>query len=68
MSAEKECIGHARDFLKLTRMTNNEELRDQLVQMACEWLVEAMHARPEQSSPTQRPSYKIVRASFPFRQ
>jgi hypothetical protein len=54
MSAEKEYIGHARDFLKLARMTTNEELRDQIVQMACEWLVEAMHARPEQSSPTRR--------------
>ena len=52
MSAEKKYIGHACDFLKLARMTSNEELRDQFVQMAAEWLVEAMHARPEQSSPT----------------
>jgi hypothetical protein len=60
MSAEKECIGHARDFLKLARMTNNEELRDQLVQWPPSgWSKPCMQGQSKVRR-LKEPSYKIL--------
>jgi hypothetical protein len=45
MAAEEECVEYARECVRLARLTTDHELREQLLQMARNWMAEAMHER-----------------------
>jgi hypothetical protein len=43
MLTDKTMEGYARDCVRLAQLANNHELREQLLQMAREWMAAAMH-------------------------
>jgi hypothetical protein len=45
MATDGECVEYARECLRLARPATDQELRDQLLQMARNWMAEAMHER-----------------------
>jgi hypothetical protein len=45
MAADEECVEYARECVPLARLTTDHELREQLLQMARNWMAEAMHER-----------------------
>ena len=46
MATDEQCVGYARECVRLAGLAaNNQELRDQLLQMARNWMAEAMHGR-----------------------
>ena len=49
---DDECVGYARECVRLAGLTDNPELREQLLNMAREWMATAMHERkmPESKS------------------
>lgn len=40
---DDDCIGYARECVRLAGLTQDPELRDQLLNMAREWMATAMH-------------------------
>ena len=48
MATDNECEGYARECVRLAGLAKDQQLRDQLLNMARrEWMAEAMHERPE---------------------
>lgn len=49
---DDDCIGYARECVRLAGLTQDPELRDQLLNMAREWMATAMHeAKPKPLPP-----------------
>jgi hypothetical protein len=42
MTTGKEMEGYARECVRLARLTDDPEIRDQLMQMARDWMADAM--------------------------
>jgi len=40
---DDDCIGYARECVRLSGLTQDPELREQLLNMAREWMATAMH-------------------------
>jgi hypothetical protein len=49
---DDDCIGCARECVRLAGLTQDPELRDQLLNMAREWMATAMH---EAKAPKPKP-------------
>ena len=49
---DDDCIGYARECVRLAGLTKDPELRDQLLNMAREWMATAMH---EAKTPAPKP-------------
>jgi hypothetical protein len=45
MATDEECVEYARECVRLAGLATDQELRDQLLQMARNWMAEAMHER-----------------------
>jgi hypothetical protein len=45
MATDEECVDYARECVRLAGLANDQELREQLLQMARNWMAEAMHER-----------------------
>ena len=45
MATDEECVGYARECVRLAGLATDQELREQLLQMARNWMAEAMHER-----------------------
>lgn len=43
MVTDEECVGYARECVWLAGLTKDVQLRDQLLNMAREWMAAAMH-------------------------
>ena len=43
MANDKECEGYAHECVRLAGLTDDHEIREQLFQMAREWMAQAMH-------------------------
>jgi hypothetical protein len=43
MATDKECEGYAHECVRLAGLTDDHEIREQLFQMAREWMAQAMH-------------------------
>jgi hypothetical protein len=43
--ADEECVDYARECARLAGLTADQEIRDQLLNMAREWMAAAMHER-----------------------
>ena len=42
-TTDDECVSYARDCLRLAELTKDEHIREQLLNMAREWMAQAMH-------------------------
>jgi hypothetical protein len=42
-ATDDDCLGYARECVRLAGLTHDEQLRDQLLNMAREWMSVAMH-------------------------
>ena len=42
MTKDSDCVGYARDCVRLATLTADEQIREQLMQMAREWMAVAM--------------------------
>ena len=51
-TTDDECVSYARDCVRLAGLAKDEQLREQLLNMAREWMAAAMHERkaPESKS------------------
>jgi hypothetical protein len=47
MAIDNECEGYARECVRLAGLAKDQHLRDQFLDMAREWMSEAMHERPK---------------------
>jgi hypothetical protein len=45
MVTDEECVDYARECVRLVGLTTDQEIRDQLLNMAREWMGAAMHER-----------------------
>jgi hypothetical protein len=45
MATDEECMGHARESVRLAGLTDDQEIRDQLFALARDWMAAAMHDR-----------------------
>jgi hypothetical protein len=45
MATDEACVGYARECVRLAGLAADQELREQLLQMARNWMAEAMHER-----------------------
>jgi hypothetical protein len=54
-TTDDECVGYARECVRLAGLTDNPELREQLLNMAREWMATAMHER-KTPEPKSRPA------------
>ena len=45
MVTDEECVDYARECVRLASLTVDQEIRDQLLNMAREWMAAAMHER-----------------------
>ena len=45
MAIDEECVGYARECVRLAGLATDQEVREQLLQMARNWMAEAMHER-----------------------
>jgi hypothetical protein len=43
MTSDEECVEYARECVRLAGLTKDLQLRDQLLNMAREWMAAAMH-------------------------
>jgi hypothetical protein len=41
MATDEECVGYARECVRLAGLATDQELREQLLQMARNWMAEA---------------------------
>jgi hypothetical protein len=51
---DDDCIGYARECVRLAGLTHDPELRDQLLDMAREWMATAMHEAKAPKPKSQR--------------
>jgi len=42
-TTDDECVSYARDCVRLAELTKDEHIREQLLNMAREWMAQAMH-------------------------
>jgi hypothetical protein len=54
MATDNECEDYARECVQLAAFAKDQQLRDQLLNMAREWMAAAMHARPKPSEQDAR--------------
>jgi hypothetical protein len=55
MTTDKECMEYARECVRLAGLTDHQQIRDQLLNMAREWMGAAMHeGEPTAPDPVQR--------------
>ena len=47
MTIDHQCEGYARECVRLAGLAKDQELRDQLIDMAREWIAAAVRERPE---------------------
>jgi hypothetical protein len=45
MATHEECVEYARECVRLAGLATDYELQEQLLQMARNWMAEAMHER-----------------------
>jgi hypothetical protein len=45
MATDEQCVNYARECVRLAGLATDKELREQLLQMALNWMAEAMHER-----------------------
>jgi hypothetical protein len=45
MATDEQCVGYARECVRLAGLATGQEHREQLLQMARNWMAEAMHER-----------------------
>ena len=45
MATDQECVGYAREYVRLAGLTDEPEIHDQLFGLAREWMAAAMHDR-----------------------
>jgi hypothetical protein len=45
MATDEECVGYARECVRLAGLATDQDLREHLLQMARNWMAEAMHER-----------------------
>jgi hypothetical protein len=45
MASDKECEDYARECAMIAGLTNDKEVRDQMLKMACHWMETAAHER-----------------------
>ena len=45
MATDEGCVEYARECVRLAGLATDQELREQLLQMARNWMAEAMHER-----------------------
>ena len=65
---DDDCIGYARECVRLAGLTQHPELRDQLLNMAREWMATAMHeAKTPKSKPLPPQPASIGVSSAPER-
>jgi hypothetical protein len=43
MTTDKECTEYARECVRLAALTDDQQIREQLLSMAREWMATAMH-------------------------
>jgi hypothetical protein len=55
---DDDCIGYARECVRLAGLTHDPQLRDQLLNMAREWMATAMHEgkTPKPKMPPAQPA------------
>jgi hypothetical protein len=55
MTIDHECEGYARECVRLANLTSDPNIRDQLMQIAREWMAAVMHEEktPEPKVPVQ---------------
>jgi hypothetical protein len=55
---DDDCIGYARECVRLAGLTEDPQLRDQLLNMAREWMATAMHEAksPKAKAPPAQPA------------
>ena len=56
MITDDECVGYARECARLAALTTNNQIREQLMQLAREWMAFAMH---EKKVPAPRAEKKM---------
>ena len=56
MTTDKECMEYARECVRLAGLTDDQQIRDQLLNMAREWMGAAMmhEGEPTAPDPVQR--------------
>jgi hypothetical protein len=55
MTTDKERMGYARECVRLAGLADDQQIRDQLLSMAREWVGAAMHeGEPTASDPVHR--------------
>jgi hypothetical protein len=47
MAIDNECEGYARECVRLAGLAKDQQLRDQLLNMAREWMAAAMRQQPK---------------------
>ena len=45
MASDKQCEDYARECATIAGLTNDKEVRDQMLNMACRWMEAAAHER-----------------------
>jgi hypothetical protein len=45
MASDEECENYARQCAMIAGLTNDKEVRDQMLEMACRWMEKAAHER-----------------------
>jgi hypothetical protein len=55
--SDKDMEGYARDCVRLAQLSRDPKVREQLLQMAREWMAEAMHESELGRSPISHPQH-----------
>jgi hypothetical protein len=66
MATDEECVGYARECVRLAGLATDQELREQLLQMARNWMAEAMHERCKDALALKPTSPKQSRKCLSF--
>jgi hypothetical protein len=61
MISDEECVDYARECVRLAGLTMDKEIRDQILNMAHEWMGAAMH---ERHSAVRAPGTKVSQWSW----
>jgi len=59
MAAEKDCMGYARECVRLARLTTAQEIREKLFALARDWMAAALDDRHVSSPP---PALMVVKS------
>jgi hypothetical protein len=61
---DEECVGYARECVRLAGLATDYELQEQLLQMARNWMAEAMHERCKDAAALKPTSPEPSRSSL----